>query len=69
MKVSEYCNAAVEHLAYYKKDTDVIAASILLNELKHLNNDQSVKLNELKDNLHSTYLLLDDNIENIFTFK
>lgn len=69
MIISEYNNTAVAHLTCYKKDPDVIAASISLNELKHLNKDQNVKLNELKDTLHTTYLLLDDDIENIFTFK
>ncbi|BBG70313.1 hypothetical protein [Serratia marcescens] len=68
-KISAYSNAAVVHLTYYKKDSNVIAASILLNELKNLNEDQSVKLNELKNTLHATYLLFDDNIENIFTFN
>ncbi|MDQ7101849.1 MULTISPECIES: hypothetical protein [unclassified Serratia (in: enterobacteria)] len=68
-KISDYSNTAVVHLTYYKKDPNVIAGSILLDGLKHLNKDQSVKLDELKKTLHATYLLFDDNIENIFTFK
>lgn len=68
-KISAYSNAAVVHLTYYKTDSNVIAASILIDGLKNLNKDQSVKLNELKNTLHTTYLLFDDNIENIFTFN